>query len=66
MRNEDARTAASKLHVKNVLTGSVRRSGATLRVSAQLIDGAKGMELWSEIYDRAFGDTLKKNPSGEL
>jgi serine/threonine-protein kinase len=59
VRNADAQTAAAKLHVRNILTGSVRRSSSTLRVSAQLIDGAGGTERWSEVYDRPFGDALK-------
>lgn len=59
VRNDDAKTAARKLAVANVLTGSVRRSQATIRVTAQLIDGTSGLERWSENYDRAPGDTIK-------
>jgi serine/threonine-protein kinase len=59
VRNEAAPAAAAKLHVRNILTGSVRRSQAMLRVSAQLIDGAKGTQRWSEVYDRPVGDTLQ-------
>lgn len=59
VRNADAKAAASKLHVQNILTGSVRRSPAMLRVSAQLIDGTKGTERWSEVYDRPVGDALQ-------
>lgn len=59
VRDKDAETAARELGVPNVLTGSVRRSPATIRVSAQLIDGTSGLEGWSESYDRAPGDTIK-------
>jgi serine/threonine-protein kinase len=59
VRNADAHTAASKLHVSNILTGSVRRSGAMIRISAQLVDGANGLERWSEVYDRPAGDSLQ-------
>ncbi len=59
VRDEDAGTAARELGVPNVLTGSVRRSPATIRVSAQLIEGTSGMERWSESYDRPPGDTIK-------
>ena len=59
VRDKDAQTAARELGVPNILTGSVRRSPATIRVSAQLIDGAGGMERWSESYDRPPGDTIK-------
>lgn len=59
VRDKDAETAARELGVPNILTGSVRRSPATIRVSAQLIDGTGGMERWSESYDRPPGDTIK-------
>jgi serine/threonine-protein kinase len=59
VRNADAQSAAAKLHVTNILTGSVRRSPQTIRVSAQLIDGRNGTERWSEVYDRPVGDALK-------
>ena len=59
VRDKDAETAARELGVPNILTGSVRRSPATIRVSAQLIDGTSGMEGWSESYDRSPGDTIK-------
>jgi TolB-like protein/Flp pilus assembly protein TadD len=59
VRNDDAKTAAKKLAVANILIGSVRRSQATIRVTAQLIDGTSGLERWSEDYDRAPGDTIK-------
>jgi serine/threonine-protein kinase len=59
MRDADAQTAASKLHVQDILTGSVRKSPQMLRISAQLIDGKDGTERWSEVYDRPFGDALQ-------
>jgi TolB-like protein/Tfp pilus assembly protein PilF len=59
MRNADAQTAASKLHVQDILTGSVRKSPQMLRISAQLIDGKDGTERWSEVYDRPIGDALQ-------
>lgn len=59
VRNEDATTAARKLGVVNILTGSVRQSPSTIRVSAQLVDGRTGIERWSQNYDRAPGDSIK-------
>jgi serine/threonine-protein kinase len=59
VRDADAKTAAEKLAVDNILTGSVRRSTDTIRVSAQLIDGRQGIEQWSQSYDRPTGDALK-------
>jgi TolB-like protein/predicted Zn-dependent protease len=55
----DIATVAHKLHVGAVLEGSVRRFGNTVRVTAQLINGATGFDLWSETYDRDLGDVLK-------
>ena len=59
VRNDDAKTAARKLAVSNILTGSVRQSSSTIRVSAQLVDGGSGTEKWSQNYDRAPGDVIK-------
>lgn len=35
-----------------IATGSVRKSGDDLRVTAQLVDGATGSYLWSESFNR--------------
>lgn len=43
---------AKQLTVRHVLEGSVRRSGDTVRVTAQLIDASVDRHLWSETYDR--------------
>jgi TolB-like protein/DNA-binding winged helix-turn-helix (wHTH) protein len=44
---------AEALDVGHVLEGSVRKSGTTLRITAQLIDTSNDEHLWSETYDRA-------------
>jgi len=59
VRNDDAQTAAKKLDVTNILTGSVRQSPSTIRVSAELIDGSTGLDKWSQDYDRSPGDAIK-------
>lgn len=59
VRKDDAQTAAKKLAVANILTGSVRQSPSTIRVSAELIDGRTGMDRWSQDYDRSPGDAIK-------
>ncbi|HVR90895.1 MAG TPA: TIR domain-containing protein [Novosphingobium sp.] len=59
VRDADATIAAEKLGVANILTGSVRRSPATIRISAQLVNGTTGIERWSQNYDRAPGDALQ-------
>jgi TolB-like protein/tetratricopeptide (TPR) repeat protein len=48
----DLRDAAHDLSVRYVLTGSVRRGGARLRVNVELADGETGEQLWAETYDR--------------
>ena len=55
----DVTEVAHKLNVGAVLEGSVRRSGHTVRVSAQLINAATGFHLWSKTYDRDLADVLK-------
>jgi serine/threonine-protein kinase len=55
-QNTDIRKIAEALGVTNVLEGSVRRAGNRLRVTAQLIQAADGMHLWSERYDRQMED----------
>lgn len=59
LRDIDVKTAARKLGVNHILSGSVRRSPSTIRVNAQLVDGGNGMERWSETFDRAAGDVLE-------
>ncbi len=43
---------AQKLNVRHVLEGSVRKSGDTIRITAQLIDAQTDAHLWSQTYDR--------------
>jgi serine/threonine-protein kinase len=59
LRDADAITAAKRLNVANVITGSVRRSPSTVRVSAQLVDGGSGLERWTQTFDRPLGDVLQ-------
>jgi transcriptional activator of cad operon len=49
---------AKTLGVAYVLDGSVRRSGARLRVAARLIRADNGYVVWSETYDRTVDDIL--------
>jgi TolB-like protein/Tfp pilus assembly protein PilF len=51
---EDSRNIGAKLGVAHLLEGSVRRSGDTVRVSAELINTADGSAQWSERYDRPY------------
>lgn len=55
-RKEDAQTIAAKLGVAVLLDGSVRRAGAIVRVTAELIDGLTGFSLWTRTFDRSMSD----------
>src|SRR5210317_1129430 len=54
--NEDLRLIGEALNVRHLLEGSVRKSGARLRITAQLIDTSNGYHLWSDTYDRDLTD----------
>jgi TolB-like protein/DNA-binding winged helix-turn-helix (wHTH) protein len=49
---------AKSLGVAYVLDGSVRKSGATVRVAARLIRADNGYVVWTETYDRPLDDIL--------
>jgi adenylate cyclase len=48
----------SDLGVQYILEGSVRRIGAQIRITAQLIEAASGKHLWAERFDRNIGDVF--------
>ena len=52
----DVASIASRLGAEVVLTGSVRRYQNQVTVTARLIDGADGSELWSDQYNRELSD----------
>ena len=58
-RREDLRAVGEKLDVATVLEGSVRRAGARLRITVQLVNAADGYQLWSERYDREMTDVFE-------
>jgi adenylate cyclase len=58
-KNEDMRTIGQQLGVSNLLEGSVRTSGRTVRVTAQLIRVSDGSHRWSQSYDRDMRDIFK-------
>ncbi len=57
----DARQIGRELGVRYLLEGSVRRTGRTVRVNAQLIDAGTGAHLWAEQMDVDQG-TLTTSP----
>jgi TolB-like protein/DNA-binding winged helix-turn-helix (wHTH) protein len=50
---------AKALGVAHVLEGSVRKSGDTLRITAQLIRADTGYHVWSQTFDRPMADVFK-------
>jgi non-specific serine/threonine protein kinase len=48
-----------QLGATHVLTGTLRRAGARLRISAQLVDTHTDFSLWSERFDREMKDVFE-------
>jgi serine/threonine protein kinase/Flp pilus assembly protein TadD len=57
-KHVDLRIIGERLNVRNVLTGSVRKSGNQLRITSQLQKVSDGFQLWSERYDREMKDVF--------
>jgi adenylate cyclase len=55
----DVKEVARTAGVTHVLEGSVRKSGNRVRITAQMIDGAKGDHVWAERYDRELTDIFE-------
>ena len=55
-RPVDVKQVAGELGVRYVLEGSVRKGGARMRITAQLIDATTGNHVWAERYDRQVDD----------
>ncbi|MGO9945238.1 MAG: TIR domain-containing protein [Steroidobacteraceae bacterium] len=52
------RKVAAALRATHLLDGSVRRAGAHVRISAQLVECASEITLWSHRFDRALDDVF--------
>jgi adenylate cyclase len=59
LRVEPIRSIGKLLNATAVLEGSVRRNGAKVRITAQLVDTANGYHRWSEAFDRNLGDPFR-------
>lgn len=55
-RNSDIREIGRQLNVNGVIEGSVRKSGESLRITAQLNRVTDGYHLWSHTWDRQMRD----------
>ena len=54
----DAPDIGRRLGVETVLSGSVRRAGDRLRISARLTSASDGFQLWAETYEREMKDVF--------
>jgi adenylate cyclase len=54
----DVRQVGRELGVRYVLEGGVRRSGARLRITAQLVEAETGVHLWADKFDGAWEDVF--------
>lgn len=52
----DLRTIGSKLGVRYLVEGSVRKAGSRIRLTAQLIEASSGNHLWADKYDGALDE----------
>ena len=50
------RKVATELGARYVVTGSVQRAGARVRITAELMDAGKTEQIWAEHYDRKLED----------
>ncbi|MEM7104798.1 MAG: adenylate/guanylate cyclase domain-containing protein [Bacteroidota bacterium] len=57
-KNIDVRDIGNQLNVSNVLEGSVRKSGNSLRITAQLINTVNGYHFFSETFTRSASNTF--------
>src|SRR3954454_7538408 len=55
-RKEETKTIGEKLGVSTLLEGTVRRQGDRVRIVAELVNAANGIELWTQTFDRELKD----------
>jgi serine/threonine-protein kinase len=58
-KQQNIREIGKSLDVDLILEGSVRRSGARIRVTMQLTDVRKGFHIWSSRFDRENPDVFE-------
>jgi len=57
-RDYDAVRIGHELGARYLLSGSVRRDGERIRVTAQLVDAVSDREIWARAYDRPFANVF--------
>lgn len=55
-RTEESKIIGEKLGVATLLEGTVRKQGDRVRIVAELINAADGIELWTRTFDRELKD----------
>src|SRR5947208_16471189 len=55
-RKEEPKTIGDKLGVSTLLDGTVRRQGDRVRIVAELVNAADGIQLWTRTFDRELKD----------
>jgi TolB-like protein len=55
-RKEEPKTIGEKLGVSTLLEGTVRKQGDKVRIVAELINAADGIEMWTQTFDRELKD----------
>src|SRR6266480_5170071 len=55
-RREESKTIGEKLGVATLLEGTVRKQGDRVRIVAELINAADGIQLWSRTFERELKD----------
>jgi len=55
-RKEEPRTIGEKLGASSLLDGTVRKQGDRVRIVAELVNAADGIQLWTQTFDRELKD----------
>jgi adenylate cyclase len=55
----DVGEATKSLGVQYALTGSVRKAGDQVRITASLVEGETGLQIWSEQYDHVLDNIFQ-------
>jgi TolB-like protein/lipoprotein NlpI len=55
-RKEESKTIGEKLGVATLLEGTVRKQGERVRIVAELVNAADGIELWTQTFNRELKD----------
>jgi serine/threonine-protein kinase len=55
-RKEEPKTIGEKLGVNTLLDGTVRKQGDRVRIVAELVNAADGIQLWTRTFDRQLKD----------